>query len=381
MSTSHLQHPSFHRSWVEVDLSAIRANIRKFSELVGSDVDIMPEVKADAYGHGAVAVSRAAIDEGCSRVAVATVLEGEELRVAGINCPVHILGASLPEEIPLALENDLTLSLHEMSIAELLSLEAFKQNKVAKVHLKIDTGMGRLGILPENIVECAEEIISLPQLEIEGVFMHFADASDEPYSFQQLAHFKDALKRLDDAGISVPLVHAAGSVGAVLYRDSHFNMIRPGAGVYGYHSPEWVGERLPLTPALSWRCVVIQVKEYPAGLSLGYNRTFTTHRPTKIAVLPVGYADGYLRDFSNHADVLINGERAPVVGMISMDYAMVDVTEIQNVEVGTRVTLIGEDGGDSITVEELARHADTIPYIITTCLGRRPGRSYIITEE
>lgn len=381
MTVSLLRHPSYHRCWVEVDLGAIAENARRFIDLVGPETGLMPEVKADAYGHGAIAVSRALLDAGARRLAVATVLEGEELRVAGITAPVHILGASLPEEIVPALENDLTLSLHDMGLAELIGLEAVRLGKTAPVHLKVDTGMGRLGVLPENVVAAATRIISLPGLSLEGVFMHFADAADEAYSTHQLERFNRALAALAEAGIDVPIRHAASSIAAVLYPESRFDIIRPGAGIYGFHSPAWVGDEFPVLPAMSWYCVIIQVKDYPAGLSLGYNRTFTTHRPTRIAVLPVGYADGYMLGFSNKADVLINGRRAPVVGMISMDYAMVDVTEMPEAVVGTGVVLMGEDRDERITVEELARHAGTIPYAITTCLGRRPGRNYILTRE
>ncbi len=381
MNKDHLNHPSFQRSWVEVDLSAIRSNIEQFAALVGGAEHIMPAVKADAYGHGAVAVSRTALDTGCDRLAVATVLEGEELRVAGINADIQILGSSLPAEIPLALELDLILSIHEVGAIRLINAEAAKLGVNARVHLKIDTGMGRLGILPENILFAARSISAMPNLELEGLFMHFADASDEPYSQRQLSRFNQALSILEEVGIVVPVIHAASSTAAILHPESHYTLIRPGAGIYGFHSPTWTQEALPLTPAMSWHSVIVQVKDYPPGLSLGYNRTFTTRRPTRIAVLPIGYADGYLRSFSNHVDVLISGRRAPVVGMISMDYTMVDVTELDDIEIGTEVTLIGSEGDDAIRVEELADKGDTIPYIITTCLGRRPGRCYTITED
>ena len=377
MSITALQHPSHHRSWIEVDLSALGRNVRRFCDLVADGIEVMPCVKADAYGHGAIATSRAAVMAGASRLVVATSQEGEELRAAGIEVPIHILGASLPEEVPRAIEENLTLSIHETEIARLVSLAAVKHQRQVPVHLKIDTGMGRLGILPEDVVAAAREIAHLPGLQLTGAFMHFADAGDEAYSVAQLARFKDACDALEGDGLQLPLCHAANSAAAVLYPDSHFQMIRPGAGIYGYHCPGWLQKRFPVEAVLSWRCVVVQLKDYPPGKSLGYNRTFTTRRPTRVAVLPVGYGDGYLRSFSNRADVLIHGERAPVVGMISMDYAMVDVTDLSGVEVGSHVTLIGQDGEGQISVEELAEHADTIPYCITTGLGRRPGRCYI----
>ena len=379
MNKDHLNHPSYQRSWVEVDLTAIKENLIHFGSLVGGTKNIMPAVKADAYGHGAIAISRVALDVGCKRLAVATVLEGEELRVAGINADIQILGSSLPDEIPLALQYDMIISIHEIGAIPVINNEASKLGIKARVHLKVDTGMGRLGILPENILFAARNIDAMPNLILEGLFMHFADSSDEPYSFSQLSRFNKAISILEDVGIDIPIKHAASSIGAILYKDAQFDLIRPGAGIYGFHSPTWMRDSFPLIPAMSWHSVVIQVKDYPPGLSLGYNRTFVTRRPSRIAVLPIGYADGYLRSFSNHADVLINGTRAPIVGMISMDYSMADITEIEAVNIGTDVTLIGKDGDEEITVEELADNANTIPYIITTCLGRRPGRCYTIT--
>lgn len=377
MTLPHLHHPSFHRSWLEVDLAAIRENIMRFHDLCGPKVQIMPAVKGDAYGHGAVAVARAALQAGCTRLAIATALEGEELRAAGIEAPLQILGASLPEEVPSAVAHGLTFSLHDVTLAELVSVEAVRQRKTVKVHIKVDTGMGRLGILPEKVVDAAVEISRLPGLELEGAFMHFADAADEAYSKQQLKRFNAALAAFDAAGVHIKIRHAASSVAAVLYADARFDMVRPGAGIYGFHDPEWLHDVLPLVPALSWKSLVIQVKDYPPGSSLGYSRTFVTRRPTRIAVLPVGYADGYPRACSNHASVLVEGVPAPVVGTISMDYTMVDVTDLPEVAIGTEVTLIGESGDNRVTVEELARHAGTIPYIVTCGLGRRPGRVYV----
>ncbi len=377
MPLEDLPHPSHHRSWIEVDLDAVSENVRRFLRLAGEGGALMPAVKADAYGHGAVAVARETLRAGASRLAVASCQEGEELRAAGIGAPVLILGASLPEEVPRAVQHELGLGIHDLEIARLASLEGMRQSRRAVLHLKIDTGMGRLGILPENAVDAAREIAGLPNVTLEGVYMHFADATDEAYSREQLRRFRTAADALHDAGVRPPLLHAANSAGAILHPDARFDLIRPGAGVYGYHNPGWLRERCPLVPALSWRCAIVQLKDYPPGSHLGYNRTFTTRRPTRVAVLPVGYADGYLREFSNRADVLVAGRRAPVVGLISMDYAMADVTGIPDIHKGSVVTLLGADGEERITAEELASRADTIPYFITTGLGRRPGRCYI----
>ncbi len=381
MPITELHHPSHHRSWIEVDLAAIAHNVARFCELIGGRGLVMPAIKADAYGLGAVQVAPAALAGGAARLAVATCMEGEELRAAGITAPIQILGASLPEEVERLVANDLIPSIHDLDLARLVSLEAVKQEKLVPVHLKIDTGMGRLGVLPHETVHAAAVIHDLPNIEIEGLFMHFAEPADEAYSLQQLKRFNEGRHLLEESGVRVPLRHAASSAAALLYPESRFDMIRPGAGTYGFLSPTWLQEKINLRPALAWRCVVVQLKDYPPGSSLGYNRTFTTRRPTRVAVLPVGYADGYLRKFSNRAHVLIHGRRAPVVGMISMDYTMVDVTEFPDIAVGTEVTLIGQDGDHKVTLEELADYADTIPYAITTGLGGRPGRCYLNRDK
>ncbi len=351
--------------------------MRRLRKLVGPGVMIMPSVKADAYGHGAIAISHACVSAGADRIAVATCEEGEELRAAGVHVPIHILGTSLPEEIAGAVAAGLALNLHELDLAKVVSLEATKQDRRTVVHLMIDTGMGRLGIPPEQAPEAALAIKCMPNIELEGACMHFAQADDREYSMAQLDRFKHALEGLRRARVDLPLCHAAASTAAIFYPEARFDMIRPGAAVYGFLNPMNLRKQFPVIPALSWRCAVVQIKTYPAGASLGYMRSFTTSRESRIAILPLGYADGYPREVSNHAQVLIKGRRAPVVGMISMDYTMVDVTELEDVSVGSEVILIGRDGDDEICVEELAAHAGTIPYCITTRLGRRPGRCYV----
>lgn len=373
----NLPHPSLHRSWVEIDLPAIADNVRYYRSLVGPNRLVMPAIKANGYGHGAVMVARAALAGGADRLAVATCREGQELRDAGIGVPIQILGAMLPEEVRLAVRYNLTISLHEVEVARLVALEAVEADRIVPVHLKIDTGMGRLGVLPENAAAAATYLKNLPGLRLEGVFMHFADPADEPYSRFQLDRFIIACQSLEEAGIGDFIRHAASSDAAVLYPETYFDMIRPGAGIYGYLSPTWIGEGVPLRHVMSWKSAVIQLKDYPAGSNLGYNRSFTTRRPTRVAVLPLGYADGYRREFSNKAQVLIRGKRAPVVGIVSMDYTMVDVTDLEALEVGTIATLLGPDRDDIISTEEMADWGGTIPYCITTGVGGRVGRLYI----
>ncbi len=372
-----LPHPSLHRTWVEIDLGAIRDNVATFRSHIGPDRLLMPAIKADAYGHGAVRVARAVLEGGADRLAVATVMEGQRLREAGIGVPIQILGAAFPEEVSTAVRFNLTLSIHDIYIAQLIALAAVEADRTVPVQFKIDTGMGRLGILPENAVAAAREVASLPNLQFEGVFMHFADAGDDAYSRWQIVEFEKACASLEAAGVSGFLRHAANSAASLLYPEAHYDGIRPGCGIYGYQSPAWLADDYPLRPAMAWRSAVIQVKDYPPGRHLGYNRTFTTRRPTRVAVLPVGYADGFRREFSNRAEVLIRGRRAPVVGVVSMDYAMVDITGMDDVDVGAVATLMGEDRGERITPELLAEWGNTIPYCLTTGIGDRVGRLYL----
>ncbi|MDR1520825.1 MAG: alanine racemase [Planctomycetota bacterium] len=379
MDMRELPHPSRHRAWVEVDLQAIADNVGVFRRLAGSGRQVMPAVKADAYGHGAVAAARAALAGGADRLAVATCLEGQELREAGIGTPIQLLGALLPEEARAVVRLNLIPSLHELDLARLISIEAVMAGRIVPVQMKIDSGMGRLGVLPEKAATTALEIASLPGLSLEGVFTHFADAADAAYSREQLARFNAASAGIEAAGVTGFLRHAASTTAALLYPESFFDMIRPGAGVYGYASPDGLARDAALRPALAWRSLVIQIKNYPPAANLGYNRTFTTRRPTRVALLPVGYADGYRREFSNRALVIINGKRVPVLGMVSMDYAMADVTDLEDVAPGAVATLLGEDGAERITAEELAAWGGTIPYCLTSGIGPRVARVYMET--
>ncbi len=376
MSSAKLSHPTLHRSWVEINLQAVADNLRHFRQIVGPHPLLMPAVKADAYGHGAVPIAQAAIAGGANRLAVATAHEGQILREAGIGLPIQILGATLPEEVNLAVHYNLTLSVHELYIAQLAALAAHKENRTVPLHLKIDSGMGRLGILPEDAVAAAAEIASYPGIRLEGVFMHFADPADLPYSRWQIDEFNRATRALEAAGVKNFLRHASSSGAILLHQDAHFDLVRPGCGIYGYLSPGWLAHEQRFTPVMTWKSTVIQIKDYPPGRNLGYSRTYTTRRPTRVAVLPVGYADGFRREFSNRGFVLIRGRRAPVVGMVSMDYTIVDVTEIPDLEVGAVATLLGEDREERITAEEMAEWGQTIPYCLTTGIGSRVGRHY-----
>jgi alanine racemase len=372
-----LAHPSEHRTWVEIDPGAVRHNLMAFRRHLGPDVRIMPCIKSDAYGHGALEIAPVLLAAGADRLAVATAWEGEVLRQAGIGVPIQVLGALFPEEVELAVRNHLIISAHDLYIPRLASLAASELEVTVQVHLKVDTGMGRLGVLPAMAVTLAREISNLPSLNLEGLFMHYAVADDPDYRRRQTELFRTVGREMESAGLEGLLYHAASSSAIVSDPDTWFDLVRPGAGIYGYLSPASLRQDFPLRPAMAWRTSVIHLKDYPTASSLGYNRTYHTSVPTRVAVLPLGYADGYRREYSNRARVLVKGKLAPVVGMVSMDYTMVDVTGIREVGVGTQVTLMGNDGENNISAEELAEWGGSIPYCVTTGLGPRVTRTFL----
>jgi alanine racemase len=378
MPLRQIKHPSGNRSWTEIDLTALAHNVIQFKKFAGENVIVMPMVKADGYGHGAVEVSKKAIEVGASRLGVATCLEAEVLRMAGIKVPIQIAGTLVEDEVKTAVKLGLILSLHDLELARLVNDESEKAGLITKVHLKIDSGMGRLGILPEDAVDAAKEISSYSSLELEGAFMHFSDAFDSEFSKFQIKVFDNLFNEIEGAGIKIPIKHAVATDAALLYKGSHYNMIRPGIGIYGIYNSESLYPIVDLKRVLSWRAVIIQVKEYPEGYFLGYGRTFQTKRRSKIAIIPVGYADGYRRGLSNKSNVIVNGSLAPVVGRVSMDYMMADVTDIEDANAGSVATLIGSDGDEIISAEDLASLLpECIAYEIVSTIGSRIGRRYI----
>jgi alanine racemase len=365
-------------TWLEIDLSAIANNTRRLKELVGPRVRLLASLKADAYGHGALKVARTVLLNGASMIGVATVSEAAPLREAGIQAPILIFGYVPRWQMREAVRLDVTVTLYSREAAQALARAAEALKRRVKVHMKVDTGMGRLGIRAEEIEEIlalAREIKSLPWLELEGIFTHFAmaDAADQSYSRLQLARFQRVLQALEAAGLRPPLAHAANSAATLTLPEAHFEMVRPGIALYGLDpSPE---VRLPagFRPALSFKTQVAQVKMVPAGECIGYGCTYVTERPTRIAVLPVGYADGFRRAPRHWGSVLIHGQEAPIVGRVCMDQCMVDVTHIPQVRVGDEVVLIGRQGEAVLTAEQVAERLGTINYeVVSEILARVP---------
>lgn len=366
-------------TYVEVDLAAIAHNARTLKKHIGSSVALTAVVKANAYGHGAVEVAQTALRHGATRLAVARVNEGAQLRAAGLAAPILILGYTPPGEIPAAVEHDLTLTVTELPVAELISAQAHVRGRLAAVHVKVDTGMGRFGLLPEEVVPFVKQLSALPGLNVEGLFSHFAtaDAVDKSYTLQQFRVFQSVLEALQKAGHTIPLRHIANSAATLELPEMHLDAVRVGIALYGLRPSDDVKLTVPLKPALTLRSHVARVRALPAGSSISYGRTFITPHVMPVALIPVGYGDGYHRLMSNRGAVLINGQRAPIVGRVCMDQFVVNVSDLGPVEINDPVVLIGEQGDECISAEEVARWAQTINYEVTTSLLPRATRFYV----
>lgn len=335
----------------------------------------MVTVKADAYGHGLIPVSKRLVSCGVNSLGVASIDEGVRLREAGIGLPILILGLILKKDIDPVFRYNLTVTVCDEELAFALNNKAKRYGKAVNAHIKVDTGMGRIGVLPKGAQALVEKIKRLKFINIEGIFTHFAFADmDQDFTVYQINLFNNLIRNLNKAGIHIPLVHAANSMGVIGYKKSHFNMIRPGLAVYGLYPKE--GLKINLRAVLALKTRVIHIKKLPSGYGVSYGHDYITKKDTKIAILPVGYGDGYARNLSNKAPVLIRGRRFKISGRICMDQAMVDVGD-SSVLIGDEAVLIGAQGKGKITAEELAALSGTIPYEIVCGLGSRIPRVYI----
>ena len=364
----------------EIDLNSLRFNLRSARRFIGDNTKCLAVVKADAYGHGAIECSRAFVGEGVDWLGVALFEEAIELRDAGLNSPVLCLGGlSLGQEDE-AIARDVTPVIFTLVEAAVLDEAARRAERTAKIHLKIDTGMGRLGVRWDRLQPFLDQLKRFSALSIEAVMSHFASANDDDeFTYVQLDRFLESVKMLQANGYSPAILDIANSPGAIGHPRSRLQMVRLGGVLYGLSRDtlSGTGPKPELKPVMSLRSVIADLKDIPAGETVGYGRTFCAERDTRIALVPIGYHDGYRRGFSNRSSVLINGNFAPVVGRISMDWTIVDVTEISGTRVGDGVTLIGRSGDRSISAEDLAGLADTISYEITCGIGPRVPREYI----
>jgi alanine racemase len=365
--------------WAIVDLDAIAHNIAAIKRHVGDRVIVMAVVKANAYGHGAEPVARMALESGASWLAVNRVNEGVALRRAGIQAPILVMGYTPAAGAMTAVAHDLRLTVTSAALAESLSAAANRAGKTAPIHIKIDTGMGRFGLLPDHALDFVRELRALSGLKLEGAFTHFAvaDLVDKNYTHQQFGAFLEALGELESAGIHVPVRHVANSAATLDLPEMHLDAVRPGIAIYGLHPSGEVQPALPLRPALTLKSRVGRTCTLPLGSSISYGRTFVTQRPTPVALVPVGYGDGYLRLNSNRGAVLIHGQRAPIRGRVCMDQFVVEISGIQDVHLDDEVVLIGHQGDDRLTAEEVASWGETINYEVVTQLMPRVPRVYV----
>jgi alanine racemase len=362
-------------TWLEVNLEAVAHNVQQIKRLVGSSVEIMAVLKADAYGHGAAKVARTALNNGASACGVASVNEAVKLRNVGIDAPILVLGYTPAWLAKEALLNDITLTLYDADVARLYSRAGEELRRAARVHIKVDTGMGRLGLLPDQVIAFAEDVRHLPRLRLEGIFTHFSVADEESldYTRWQLDQFRDVLARLEQIGVTFRRIHCANSAAALRLPQSHFTMVRIGLAMYGLQPSSHVSLPQGSRPALTWKTSVAQVKVLPSGSYVSYGNTYRTTEDETIAVIPVGYADGFRRAPTRWQEVLVRGQRASIVGRVCMDQTMLRVDHIPGVRVGDEVVLIGRQGGDEITAEQVAEWLGTINYeVVSEILARVP---------
>ncbi len=363
-------------TFAEIDLGAIRHNLEIVNHIVKDDTKILGVVKADAYGHGIKEVSKAIVDY-VDYFGVASIDEAAVLRRIGIKKPILAIGAILPEETEGVLRFNVIQTVSDLDVPKMLSKLAGAKNKTVKVHVKIDTGMGRLGFWHEEAIGFIKKIAGLKNIVIDGIFTHFPNAeTDKIFTHNQIRNFKRLVEDLWDNNIYIPIKHTANSMGLIDFKDSHMNMVRPGLMMYGIYPKECLMKNILLKPALTLRTKVTYLKSMPKGRGISYGMTYVTRKPTKIATIPVGYGDGYSRHFSNKAQVLINGSRCPVVGSVCMDMCMVDVGHLKNPKVGDDVILIGSQAKETIRAEELAGIINTIPYEVLCNIGQRVPRIY-----
>ncbi len=369
------------RTWAEVDLDAIAHNMREIRRITNENAQIMAVVKADAYGHGFMETAKTLLENGADRLAVAVLQEGKQLRSRGVDVPILILGASGPEDAEDIINFDITPNVFDYEFAKALSYTAEKKEKVTKVHIKLDTGMSRIGFVVddgdnEEIINEILKVSRLPYIEIEGIFSHFAtsDESDRQYTLLQFERFMRVVKALEERGLHIPIKHICNSAGIMMYPEMHLDMVRPGVILYGmYPSNEVDKSRLDLIPAMTLKSSITLVKEVEPGRGVSYGKEYITDSITKIATVPIGYADGYLRKIAKKGRMLVDGVKVPIIGRICMDQCMIDVTNVHNIDRGDEAIIFGREG---ITIDDLAGWLETINYEVACVIGKRIPRIY-----
>jgi len=352
-------------TWVEINLDAIANNVKNIKKLIGEKKELMAVVKGNAYGHDILEIASVVLNNGATRLAVARLEEGVFLRKSGITVPILVLGLTLKQQAELLVSYNITPTVSEYEMIEKLSDSVFKEGKIVKVHLKVDTGMGRIGISPNHVLNFIKKVKVLKNVEIEGIFTHFsvADEKDKTYTEKQFKKFMEVLTILEKEEIRIPVKHVGNSATLLDLPHMWLDLVRPGISVYGLYPSREVQKTVKLIPAHSFKTRIVFLKELSTGESIGYGRTYATKKKrTVVASLPVGYADGYNRLLSNQGQALVRGKRVSVIGRVCMDQTMIDVTDLPQVEIGDEVVLWGRQGQEEISVEEIADKIKTINY-------------------
>lgn len=362
----------------EVSLAALRHNCREARRLAGDGSGVLAVVKADGYGHGAVAAGRAFLEAGAWGLGVSSVAEAGELRAAGIGGPVVVLGGAFPGEEEAVLRDDLDVAVWSLEGARALARLARESGREVRMHLKVDTGMTRLGVDAWRVRELAEALAALGGLRLVGIFSHLAsaDAVDTAEARAQLARFRQSVDALRAAGFEVPLAHLANSAAVLALPEARFALVRPGLMLYGYAPAPHLARHAALRPAMRLRTRIAQIREVPPGTRVGYGGTWCAARPSRIATVPLGYADGYHRLASNRAYMALRGRPVPVAGRVCMDHVMLDVTDVPGAAVGDLVTAFGPVAGMTLGADRLAEWTETIPYEVLTAVGKRVPRRH-----
>ncbi len=379
--------------WAEIDLDAIYRNVRALRALTTEGTRFMAVVKANAYGHGAEAVARTALAAGADWLAVARIEEGIALRRSGIQAPILVFGHTPPSVAGDLLANDLTATVYDFDTARAYSQAAIATDRNLKVHLKVDTGMGRIGLRPEvrtfsatgkavagNPIFVAEAIAHLPGIQLEGIYTHFAaaDHADLGYTLAQLERFNDFIDHLHFIGLDIPIRHAANSAATIALPAAHLDMVRCGIAIYGLYPSESLNrDRVALEPAMALKCRIVQTKAVEAGFPVSYGMTHTTASPTVVATVAAGYADGLSRRLSSNGEMLVRGRRVPIIGRVCMDLTMLDAGTVPDAEAGDEAVIFGRQADIVLPVEEVAQRIGTIHYEVVTGVGARVPRVYL----
>jgi alanine racemase len=378
----YIMNNNLNRAWAEIDLNAIEHNISEIKKITQKGTEIMGIVKADAYGHGIIEVARTLLNKGITRLGVAVLDEAIQLRNSGIGAPILVLGYTCPERAEEIVINNITQTVYDYDLPKAISNAAIKYKMKAKVHVKVDTGMTRIGVMPNNKgIDDVLAISRLPYVKIEGLFTHFAcaDERDKNFTHIQFDKFMNFNRELEKSGICVQIKHVCNSAGIIKFPEMHLSMVRPGIILYGlYPSKNIDSKMIRLKPAMALKAKITMVKEIKEGTYIGYGRTYRTPHSSKVATIPIGYGDGYSRLLSNRGKVLVHGEEASIIGKICMDQCMADITGIKkDIYIGDEVVLFGKQGEAEICIEQIAAELETINYEVACMIGKRIPRIYM----